>query len=94
MKPNDEPLHELSESIANRVESVVRGLFLRDDPHTTLTADQELIETGVADSLGLMQLAMALEIEFSGLTIADDDINAATLGSIAAMERLVVEGIS
>jgi acyl carrier protein len=57
----------------------------------TIDDDTQLIDQGLIDSLGLMELVMFLE-EQTGVRVPDDEVtpdNFQTVGSIAAMvERL------
>lgn len=58
-----------------------------------LTADLQLIQAGVLDSLGILNLAEFLESKYS-ITIEDGDIVSAHLGSLASIERLVKSKVS
>jgi len=49
---------------------------------------EDLIDSGVVDSLGIFQLVAFLEERF-GITIGDEEITPENFGSIAAIERLV-----
>jgi acyl carrier protein len=49
---------------------------------------EDLIDSGVVDSLGIFQLVAFLEERF-GVTIGDEEITPENFGSIAAIERLV-----
>lgn len=64
---------------------LVQTLFLNGDTTFPLAADADLVAEGVCDSLGLVQLAAALEGQFPGLRVLDQDITRENLGSIAAM---------
>jgi acyl carrier protein len=55
---------------------------------TTLDDDEDLIESGVVDSLGIFQLVAFLEERF-GVAIADTEITPDNFGTIARIERLV-----
>ncbi len=57
------------------------GFELRDD--------DSLFETGIIDSMGVMELILVLEREF-GLTVRDDEITEENLGSLAAIASFVV----
>jgi acyl carrier protein len=41
--------------------------------HKALTADERLLENGILDSLGILDLVAYLEAEFQ-ITVADDDL--------------------
>ena len=55
---------------------------------TEIDDDEDLIETGVIDSLGIFQLVAYLEDHF-GVAIGDEEITPENFGTIAAIERLV-----
>jgi acyl carrier protein len=55
---------------------------------THLDDDEDLIDSGVVDSLGIFQLVAFLEERF-GVAIADSDITPDNFGTIARIERLV-----
>jgi acyl carrier protein len=57
-------------------------------PPEELTADYPLLDRGVIDSLGLMQIVQLLEDE-CGVEIADGDIVPENFASLAAIENLV-----
>jgi acyl carrier protein len=50
--------------------------------------DDDLIDSGVIDSLGIFQLVAFLEETF-GIAIGDEEITPENFGSVAAIERLV-----
>jgi len=50
--------------------------------------DDDLIDSGVIDSLGIFQLVAFLEETF-GITIGDEEITPENFGSVTAIERLV-----
>jgi acyl carrier protein len=55
-----------------------------------LDDDEDLIDSGVVDSLGIFQLVAFLEERF-GIAIADAEITPDNFGTIARIERLVAE---
>ncbi len=55
---------------------------------TQVGGDEDLIDTGVLDSLGIFQLVAFLEERF-GVAIADTEITPENFGSVLAIERLV-----
>ena len=50
--------------------------------------EDDLIDTGVVDSLGIFQLIAFLEERF-GIKIGDEEITPENFGTIAAIDRLV-----
>jgi acyl carrier protein len=56
---------------------------------TQLADDEDLIDTGVVDSLGIFQLVAFLEERF-GIAIADTEITPDNFATIARIEQLVV----
>ncbi len=57
---------------------------------TQLGDDEDLIDSGVVDSLGIFQLVAFLE-ERLGVAIADSEITPDNFGTIARIERLVAD---
>jgi acyl carrier protein len=57
-------------------------------PPEQLSADYPLLDNGVIDSLGLMQIVELLEDD-CGVEIADGDIVPENFASLAAIENLV-----
>jgi acyl carrier protein len=55
---------------------------------TTLGDEDDLIDSGVVDSLGIFQLIAFLEERF-GIKIGDEEITPENFGTIAAIDRLV-----
>ena len=52
--------------------------------------DDDLIDSGVIDSLGIFQLVAFLEESF-GVSIGDEEITPENFASVMAIERLVAE---
>lgn len=50
--------------------------------------EDDLIDSGVIDSLGIFQLVAFLEERF-GVTVADEEITPENFGTLLAIERLV-----
>jgi acyl carrier protein len=55
---------------------------------TQLAGDEDLIDSGVLDSLGVFQLVAFLEERY-GIGIADTDITPENFGTLDRIERLV-----
>jgi len=55
---------------------------------TAIDDEDDLIESGVIDSLGIFQLVAFLEERF-GVAIGDEEIVPENFGSVLAIERLV-----
>ena len=55
---------------------------------TDIADEDDLIDTGVIDSLGIFQLVAFLEERF-GIAIGDEEITPENFGSVMAIERLV-----
>jgi len=54
----------------------------------TVGDDEDLIESGVVDSLGIFQLIAFLEERF-GIKIGDEEITPEHFGTVVAIDRLV-----
>jgi acyl carrier protein len=66
---------------------IVRN-FLFGDEADWLSDDESLLERGVIDSTGILELIEFIQREFE-ITIADDEVLPANLDSLAAIERYV-----
>jgi acyl carrier protein len=70
----------------------VRGFIIEELRWTgspdQLTADYPLLDNGVIDSLGLMQVVEFLEQE-CGVEIRDDDLVPENFATLSAIEKLV-----
>jgi acyl carrier protein len=76
-------------SIEKRLITIIRDLFLGGDTEADITPDDDFIDIGICDSLGLVRLATALEAEFSGIRIHDQEINRDTIGSLSLLMEFV-----
>lgn len=74
--------------IVDRTAAFVRENFLYTRPEWTLRPEDPLLERGVMDSIGVVELIDFLQQTF-GVTIAEDEITEQNLGSLAAIARLV-----
>jgi len=74
--------------ILDQTRSFVTDTFLYMRPGFVLGDDDKLMERGVIDSMGVLELIEFLQTTF-GVTLADDDITEANLGSLAAIARYV-----
>jgi acyl carrier protein len=72
-----------------QVRAVIVELFLGGDAAFPLGPETQLIEAGICDSMGLVQLAAALEQRFPGLRVDDQDVTHENLGSPLAIARFL-----
>lgn len=56
---------------------------------TSFTDDENLMESGVVDSLGIFRIVSFLEEELH-VRVSDEEINAETLQSVNSIEKLVL----
>ena len=56
--------------------------------HAEIGDDDDLIDNGVIDSLGIFQLVAFLEERF-GITIGDEEITPENFGTLTAIDQLV-----
>lgn len=71
-------------TISDRIRAFILEVFYVTDP-SILTDDTSLIESGVVDSTGMLDIILFVESEF-GISVADDETvqeNFETLGRIA-----------
>jgi acyl carrier protein len=73
-------------TLEQTLKSFIEQNLLHDGKQPTVTLDEPLIERGVLDSLGLMNLIAFLE-ERAGVRVPDDEVvleNFATINAIVA----------
>ncbi len=78
-----------SQSIESILERFIREQFLYERPDEALTPNQHLIEEGIVDSVGILQLVGFIERTF-GITVRPEDLvldNFQSLNSMAALIR-------
>ncbi|HVF44240.1 MAG TPA: acyl carrier protein [Pyrinomonadaceae bacterium] len=64
---------------------IICDKFLGGDRDFPLGADTRLLEEGICDSLGLVQIVSELEGRIPSLRIPDQDVTRENFGSIAAI---------
>jgi acyl carrier protein len=68
---------------------IIRDKFLGGDAEFPLDADTNLLEEGICDSLGLVQIVSEIEGRVPSLRIPDQDVTRENFGSIAAILEYV-----
>lgn len=80
--------------IANRIAAyVMESKAPPEYDIQTLPRDQSLIELGILDSFGVVELVEFLEETWS-LTILDEDLTKERMGSIIKMSRMVAQKLA
>lgn len=74
--------------ILERTRAYITANFLYMRPDFVLGDEDALLAKGVIDSMGVMELIGFLTQEF-GITVADEEITEANLGSLQAIARFV-----
>lgn len=64
---------------------IICDKFLGGDTEFPIDADTRLLEEGICDSLGLVQIVAELEARLPSLRIPDQDVTRENFGSIAAI---------
>lgn len=75
-------------NVASKVTEWVRGTFLYARPDFDLSPELPLLERGVVDSTGVVELVEFLQDEFK-IKVADEDITEENLGTIGAIAAFV-----
>jgi acyl carrier protein len=73
--------------IAPKVEQFIEENFVFD-PETVIARDQSLLETGVIDSTGILELVAFLEKSFE-VTVEDEELTPDNLDSISKIAEFV-----
>lgn len=76
--------------VTERVRDFLTENFLYMRPDFVLGDTDSLLENGVIDSMGVLEVINFLEDSF-GVKTADEEISEANLGSLQAIARFVVE---
>jgi acyl carrier protein len=67
-------------------------VFIADETHVespaTLTDDYPLIERGVVDSMGILNIVSFIEREY-GIEVQDEELVQGNFGTISSMARLI-----
>jgi acyl carrier protein len=80
----------MTKAIADRVRNFIVENFLFGDTNFDLGNEISLIENGIIDSTGVLELVAFIEDEF-GVVFADADIVPANLDTIERIAAFVVE---
>jgi acyl carrier protein len=86
LQESQEPMNEAA--ILARTRAYVQETFLYMRPGFALGDQDHLLQRGVIDSMGVMELIAFLRSEF-GIEVADEDITEQNLGTLADIARYV-----
>ena len=75
-------------AIADQIRDFIRENLLYMRPDFVLSDDARLLEHRIIDSMGVMELLAFLEQAFA-ITVKDDEVNEANLGTVATMAQFV-----
>lgn len=74
--------------IRDKIRAYLDENFLYMMPDMVLDDDDRLLERGVVDSMGIVELLTFIEDQF-GVKAADDEISEANLGTVRSIVRFV-----
>lgn len=77
------------QDVLNRVRGFVRQNFLYASPDVQVADAELLLEAGIVDSMGVIEMLEYLQHEF-GVSVPDEDVTEENLGSMAAIAAYVV----
>lgn len=75
-------------SARDQIRSFILRNFLFTDDASAVSDDAKLIEDGIIDSTGILELMLFLDEELC-IKVADDDVTPANFGSIEAIANFV-----
>ena len=78
-----------SSIVFDRTRAYVKENFLYTRPDVQLDEHEPLLERGIIDSMGALELLEFLQSEF-GISISDDEITADNFGSLGRITQLVI----
>lgn len=81
-------MDEPADAILTRTRAFVQETFLYMRPDFALRDTDPLLQRGVIDSMGVMELIGFLRSEF-GVVVSDDEITEQNLGTLADIARYV-----
>ena len=81
-------MEQQESQVRSRVRTYLDENFLYMRPNFVLGDDDRLLERGVVDSMGVVEMVSFLEDEF-GIKTSDEEISEANLGSLRAIARFV-----
>ena len=81
---SDSPSSFNSEELAQKLTSYIMSDVLLDSTQTELAVDDDLLEDGLVDSLGIMRLLAYIETEF-GFAVPAQDVTVETFMSVEAI---------
>ncbi len=73
-----------TEELVRKLTSYILSDVLLDSTHTDLAVDDDLLEDGLVDSLGIMRLLAYIETEF-GFAVPAQDVTVETFMSVGAI---------
>ena len=82
------PTSSRETQIREKIRGYLQENFLYMRPDLVLSDDDRLLERGVVDSMGIVEMLTFIEDEF-GVKAADDEISEANLGTLRAIARFV-----
>jgi len=77
------------DTITTKVTEFINGKFIFDQS-IQLTREQKLIDSGIIDSIGVLELIDFIEATYS-INIDDEELVPANLGTIDAVARFIVK---
>lgn len=80
---------ERDDEAIEKIRSFVRAQFPHAKQHLR-SDDDSLLDSGVVDSLGVLEIVTFLTAEF-GIEVTDEDLNPDTFGSISSLAAFVTE---
>ena len=78
----------IESTVLARIRQYVQETFLYTQPDLVLAEHDRLLEKGVIDSMGMLELVDFLQSEF-GVAVRDDDITEQNLGTLTSIARYV-----
>lgn len=75
--------------VQERLRAFVVAEFLRDDGRTTVDLLDDLLGSGILDSMGVMETVAFVEAEL-GVTVDDEDIDPENFRTLHAITELVL----
>jgi len=81
---SDSPSSFNGEELAQKLTSYIMSDVLLDSTQTELAVDDDLLEDGLVDSLGIMRLLAYIETEF-GFAVPAQDVTVETFMSVEAI---------
>ncbi len=77
-------------NIQEQVRDYIVSQFMYDQPNAKLSPEDDLLNQGIVDSMGILQIVNFLEEKF-GVTVSDEEITPENFRSLGTLTDLIMQ---